>query len=363
MERTDRVLVLRGVACLLVVLSHSVGLVNLDFAPEWAKPLMVPSGFMAVWLFLVLSSFLLTTAFLNGRFSSTRFFYKTRMMRLLPLLYVVQGGLIVLASLALLPEELKFSLSRELNILSLNPFVPYVSKIDYSLNTPIWSVIVEIHFLLILPFTIPLLKRTRIAHYGFMLVWVAYLVSLGIREAEVFPEPYMGHFYNFGFLAVGQLLAWHKFNGMRVKSVSVIWATCAAVVVVQVASYYDMNTTLTYAPLLLAPMFYLLMLAVDTDYQARLPKSYEELFAGSLLERVGAISYSVYLTHKPILLMVLFGFGVPDTVTGWMSYVLYVAGCLVFAVVIAAFFYIEVENRFRYRQTDKSGAYPAPATA
>src|SRR5205823_5587974 len=67
--RYDHFQIVRGVACLMVFMNHVVGLLSrpLDLSSEWYGPLIVPMGFPWVWLFLILSGYLLTKQFAQGR--------------------------------------------------------------------------------------------------------------------------------------------------------------------------------------------------------------------------------------------------------------------------------------------------------
>jgi peptidoglycan/LPS O-acetylase OafA/YrhL len=59
----DHFQLMRGVACLMVLLNHVAGYLSIPLNPPadaWFSPMLVPLGFPWVWLFLVLSGFLLT---------------------------------------------------------------------------------------------------------------------------------------------------------------------------------------------------------------------------------------------------------------------------------------------------------------
>ena len=94
-QRYDHFQIMRGIACLMVFLNHVVGLLSrgLHLTGAWYEPLIVPLGFPLVWLFLILSGFLLTKQFVEGRAELNApgilHFYQRRCWRLLPMLWFV----------------------------------------------------------------------------------------------------------------------------------------------------------------------------------------------------------------------------------------------------------------------------------
>jgi peptidoglycan/LPS O-acetylase OafA/YrhL len=85
---------LRGVAVLLVMVSHSFYLAPGGYGPQWLDDFL-HGGYFGVDIFFVLSGFLITSLLLDERESSgavrMRSFYGRRALRLMPALVVMLG--------------------------------------------------------------------------------------------------------------------------------------------------------------------------------------------------------------------------------------------------------------------------------
>ncbi len=363
----DRILALRGIACVLVLLNHVVGKLTESFDPgsswSWLTPFLVPVGFPCVWLFFVLSSFLLTTAFLGERFSldrpGTRYFYRTRALRLLPLFALIQGALFLMAALHLSKFLHKSSPVREISILLAAPWGPYFERTQavQSLNSPVWSVILEFHFIALLPLTIPLLRRTRMLHVTLIAAWAGACVLYGVRGWDIFPGFYQQHLYNFGFLALGQILAWTKFRlapDVKRPLLPALAFLVLAWLILQHQAAARLQQTLAWGPLLFAPALWFFLVRLDTAYQKKLPTSYREIGSrlkqGLWLETLGAMSYSIYLCHKPLAYALILGLGLTSRVAGWGALVGFVAAVSLLLLLVSTVLYVEIENRFRFRR-------------
>ena len=70
--RYDHMQILRGIACIMVVFDHAAPLL-INGIPNHENsaidPFLIPQGFQWVWLFLVISGYLITKAFVSRRFS------------------------------------------------------------------------------------------------------------------------------------------------------------------------------------------------------------------------------------------------------------------------------------------------------
>ncbi len=315
----DNLLILRGIACITVIFDHLTGpIISLLPKSEQSNWLQhfIPYGFQAVWLFFMLSSFLLTTAFLKQRFKldeeGIRYFFLTRAKRLLPAFYVAQFLVILHMIMAVAPSAFTLSvLIREGSILIFAPWVPYFGATTAvgSWNSPIWSVLIEVQFIILLPLFIRwMIKKPSIFIYalGGWYLWLLCIFiwnDFHIHKIEIWPKLYDTHFYNAGFFLLGMLAAWSKFY-CKFSNIPrpplVIGATILIYMAVNYFAHDDLNSVLIIVgPFFLAPIFFLLLLSIDTDYQKRLPQSYRELIPvmswKSVFERIGVMSYSVYL--------------------------------------------------------------------
>ena len=74
------------------------------------------------------------------------------------------------------------------------------------------------------------------------------------------------------------------------------------IVLIDIFAHYDLQLILSIAPIPLALCLVVLFLFIDTNYQRPLPRKLKDFINGfgfmKTLELLGAISYSLYLSHK-----------------------------------------------------------------
>ncbi len=168
---------LRAVAVLSVVGFH-------------AFPTVIPSGFMGVDVFFVISGFLITTIILNG-LATDRFsfidFYSRRIKRIFPALLLVMAISFVIGWFVLLPEELK-QLGKHIsagagfgsNFVLLNESGYFDNLSDTKPLLHLWSLGVEEQFYLIWPFILYLtwkVKKNYFAVIGIILA-ISFLLNV-----------------------------------------------------------------------------------------------------------------------------------------------------------------------------------------
>ncbi|OUL17465.1 acyltransferase [Nostoc sp. 106C] len=150
----DTLLALRGFACLMVVILHcnpprnSIIYQNYDFS--W---IILSHGFVAVWIFFVLSGYLMGKAFYAERYTfdlpGVINFWRNRILRILPLYYFV----ILICILFVYPNLLK--IENWGNLVRLCTFTYNSSlelKSDLAFNGVIWSLSTEVQFYILVPF-------------------------------------------------------------------------------------------------------------------------------------------------------------------------------------------------------------------
>ena len=107
-NHVDSLLVLRGLACLVVVLFHCTVpralIVYKDYNFTW---LLLGDGIVAVWVFFALSGYLMGKAFYTQRYTATvkgiTQFFINRALRIFPLYYFA----ILVQSIFVYPQVLK----------------------------------------------------------------------------------------------------------------------------------------------------------------------------------------------------------------------------------------------------------------
>jgi peptidoglycan/LPS O-acetylase OafA/YrhL len=150
----DPLLVLRAFACCMVLGGHGVGFAfrSPDFiadiaagVPAW---LVAPSPQCGVWIFFVLSGYLIGKGFNTGRYDGTRAsvarFMTNRCLRILPTFWLMTGSILVIAHTAILAPH---SLLLFFNIMAFNvdgrfAFIPIGA---------LWSIATEMQFYLVAP--------------------------------------------------------------------------------------------------------------------------------------------------------------------------------------------------------------------
>ncbi len=364
-RRYDYFQIMRGIACLMVFLNHVVGLLSgrIDTKGYWYDPLIVPLGFPWVWLFLILSGFLLTKQFVDGRMelnlTGILNFYERRSRRLLPMLWFVPLLLGFLYGLHIWSPHLPaFSPSAELQVALALPWVPYIQQGNpvASVNSPVWSAVLEIHYFLLLPVILWLTRmssRTMLLLVG---IWMIGIAGLAFRVAvhrspDIFPMIYQEHLYNCGFMLAGCAIALTKLRPYKVSWRWPILVVVLLIVGTQYVTAYNLNLALALLPIAALPGFSLLVVKANADFQSPIPKSIRQLHLarGPLrwFELAGVMSYSIYLLHKPLSYIVIAQIGLDHWVTGPFSLIAMtlLTAAAIFPPILLSFACVEM--RFR----------------
>jgi len=363
--RYDHFQIMRGIACLMVFLNHvsDVFTSRLDLSGHWYAALLTPAGFPWVWLFFILSGFLLTKQFVEGRSELSADgvwnFYKRRSRRLLPMLWFAPLLFAVLYELHVFaPSYPAFHYKQEIWVALAMPWLPYLESGNPvgSFNSPVWSAVLEVHFFLLLPIYLWATGFSKKAALACVGIWLLGIVALAVHVAiygspTIFPMIYQQHFYNAGFMMAGSALAILKLKPLRI---SLAWpiAVCAAVLVGNQYSTLGINLSLAIMPIVMLPAFAFLVLQCNSHYQAALPQSIRELRLGAgplrWIELAGMMSYSIYLLHKPIALAAIYQLDLEARVTGLLSMgaMTLITIAVISPIIICAFVFVEC--RFRH---------------
>jgi len=159
-NRLDALLALRGFACLMVVTIHCApprkSIIYGDVDLSW---LMFSHGAIAVWIFFVLSGYLMGKVFYTKRYTAEIAgvikFWRNRALRILPLYYFA----VLILSIFVYPEVLKFSNWGYLLRIFTFTYHPYISFTAVKFNDVFWSLSTEVQFYLIVPFIYSLIQN------------------------------------------------------------------------------------------------------------------------------------------------------------------------------------------------------------
>ena len=366
---------LRGVAVLLVVIFHFAMALDARFADPWLAAIdgtlftrvVVRNGMLGVDLFFLITGFLLVLPWIRqraegGPMPSVRGFYGRRVQRILPA-YYVQLLVLFFVFVPLLrglefwrfnPVYMAENLSA--HIFLVHYFSP-VTSASVSVNGSLWSLALEAQFYLLLPLLAPVFARAplrtaaallacavgwRWAATSHMDAWVAAIRAVeprwNISEATArhllytqLPG-YLGHF------AAGMLAAraWYSWRD-RPRTALTEWAWWA-ISLVAAGALWGLHSPggwiLGQATWIVAlACLALLFLALVTGSM----RAANRVLSTGPLAFVGRVSYSVYLYHLPLLLLV--NAFAPGVTGSWLVLPFYLAGVL--AVAWLSYRYVE----------------------
>lgn len=294
--------ILRGLAVMLVVVYH----ISPDF---------LPGGYIGVDIFFVISGFLITQHITRemreGGFSFASF-YARRAARLLPASFFVLFVTLMVAVVVAPPVELyrilRDSVATALyvpNILFALTGTNYLTETSPSLFQHYWSLGLEEQFYLIWPIVLFLsfkLTKGSAKRVTFLLGMIAFISFLGGVVMSTYAQPVA--FFSLPFraweLAAGGLIAMigtHRCQNIAARHRAMVSGVSVAGLAITAFVFDDQTVFPSYNALL--PV----VLAASVLYFGLhlLPRWLEP--TAVWFERLGGISYSVYLVHWPLLVL------------------------------------------------------------
>ena len=327
----------RGVAILLVMVSHLYGLV---WAMEGEAPhrgidvwvnRVVHTGWMGVDLFFVLSGFLITGILYDAKHSNTYFrsFYARRFLRIFPLYY---GFLIVLLLVAphvdLLRRSSDIDTLRESQFWYWAYLSNYQSSIERISNElafqnafiHFWSLAVEEQFYLLWPSFVLLLDRRKLMVTCVLLVVTAFFTRMYLQSdaASSWARLNAPHVFlpaRMDTLALGALLALAVRDGDLIGRLARYAVPVMMLSAAVVAFYFfrekglstiDRDTQLIGFTAIALMFAALLALVVTAAPESRLNR----FFSNPYLMFFGQYAYGLYVVH------LLIGFALADRIAG-----------------------------------------------
>ena len=283
--------ILRGVAVLFVLLYH-------------LKVFGFQNGYLGVDLFFVLSGFLMAT--LCER-SSVSEFYNRRLRRLLPAYLFTILLTTIAVIIFVVPSDANQRFDRfwfDVTGLSNVAFWIENSYFDTSAFKPLlnlWSLGVELQFYVIAPFLLPFLRKRLIL--TFLFIFGCLLASIFITSISPKTSFFMMPLRLWEFL-VGALVAWYP---LKINSVlnERLLQNVFLLLLLGVFFLYplkDDSITFLYAH----PGLAAVLVAVLTAFLISLKMNRTFIFkgiVGSSLSKLGDYSYSIYLIHFPVIVL------------------------------------------------------------
>jgi peptidoglycan/LPS O-acetylase OafA/YrhL len=258
-------------------------------------------GWLGVDLFFVLSGFLITRILLatkhHGRKKYFRLFYKRRVLRILPLVLVVIAALLV----AFRGQYATYF--AYCAFLSANLVPPHTAIPDA--GGPFWSLAVEEQFYLVWPWLVLWLSERRLMIAAVSIIIIEVFARI-FANAETVQHTY----FRLDGLAMGAFLAiWFaSWNGDRRSARNLALVLVGAAVLVAAVGYplgirYARfpNTTISQAVCLFGAA-----MTIAIAYSGHRALSF---LRAPFLALTAALSYSLYLVHRPVIdgLLAVFG--------------------------------------------------------
>lgn len=340
---------LRGIAVLLVMLFHF-------------KFSQIPGGFVGVDVFFVISGYLITgiidRSTRDGSFSARRF-YMRRVRRLAPaMLAVVAASFAAGAILFSTVEFLDLAKSSMSAILSASNIYFWLSSGYFDLESELkpllhtWSLGVEEQFYLFWPFLVFGLAKLKQKGIALSAVCLLGILSLVAAEYALNTAP-QAAFYLAPFrvceFALGAILVWlpdlKKAPNLMKEALFLFGLG------------FILFAAFTYAPEMRFPGLSSLVpsLGAALIIAAANPRFSSRVVSNRILVWVGAVSYSAYLIHWPLLVFVQYTTG--GDLSGLVQIFL-----IVTTLFLATFSYYFIEQPFRHPKSGFLGSTRGVAT-
>lgn len=295
--------ILRGIAILLVFLSHTLTLFPFEF------------GWVGVDLFFVLSGFLITNILIETRHHTHYFrnFYIRRALRIFPLYY-----LFLLFYFYITPNFFSnkyynsYVFSKENQVWFWTHIQNWLVIIKGMNKTRMvahfWSLAVEEQFYLVWPLIIPPLMRFRkpIAIIGGLIV-LAILTRtiIWVKDGYALENYYCNTISRFDSILCGCLIAIYQKQGKKLSLPSLVAVLVACTAYIFISVYLGRNLYLTnpyFATVgyTVIALFFAMVIYIFINYKSTSTYFVKKL---SLLSYIGKISYGMYIFHLPIHLL------------------------------------------------------------
>ena len=340
---------IRGLTALFVVLHHIFERAwpgyPADHAPFWAAWMIY--GRFAVVMFIALSGFSLGIgpARSGWRFKSIATYAHRRAWRILPPYWAALGFSLVMTWYVL--AQPGWALPNGKSVVVYGLLVQDAFSVG-SPNRAFWSIAIEAQLYVLLPVLLLLVRRVSArAMVGLVAAIVVTIGLLGphvplMNSALVKFTPDLAMLFAVGLLAAGIVTA-----GERTRSRP--WAGYAlaatvpviALMVVKGAAWSNLN--LFWLDLAWAPVVGCFLAAIGTSR----PRPVIRFLDGRLPRSLGACSYSLYLTHMPIVIAVSYGLVLGRVTTGTPTFFVLAAILLPVTVCFARLFAAVFELPFQ----------------
>jgi peptidoglycan/LPS O-acetylase OafA/YrhL len=341
---------IRGLAALFVVLNHIFerawpGYPGANHAPFWAAWLIYGRGGVAIFITLSGFSLGLGAARSGWRLKSIATYAHRRAWRILPPYWAALGFSLVMTWYVLAQPHLPVPNGKSVVVYGL--LVQDVFSVG-SPNRAFWSIAIEAQLYVLLPFLLLLVRRVSArAMVGLV---AAIVVTIGVvgphvalmNTALVKFTPDLAVLFAVGLLASGIVTAGERTRSRPWAGYALAAAVPAIVLMVEKGSVWS-NLNLFWLDLAWAPALGCFLTAVATSR----PRFVVRLLDSRLPRSLGSCSYSLYLTHEPIVIAVSYGLVRGRVTSGTLMFFVLVAILLPMTVCFARMFAAVFELPFQ----------------
>ena len=341
---------IRGLAALFVVLNHIFERAwpeypGANHAPFWAAWLIYGRG--AVAMFIALSGFSLGLgpARSGWQFKSIVTYAHRRAWRILPPYWAALGFSLVMTWYLLAQPHLPVPNGKSVVVYGL--LVQDVFAVG-SPNRAFWSIAIEAQLYVLLPLLLLLVRRVSArAMVGLVAAIVVTIGVLGphvalMNTALVKFTPDLAVLFAVGLLASGIVTAGERTRSRPWAGYALAAAVLAIVLMVVRGSVWS-NLNLFWLDLAWAPAIGCFLTAVATSR----PRFVVRFLNSRMPRSLGSCSYSLYLTHEPIVIAVSYGLVRGRVTSGTPMFFVLVAILLPITVCFARMFAAVFELPFQ----------------
>lgn len=320
---------LRALSVILVIIYH--------YFPSFS-----PNGYLGVDIFFVISGFVITKSITKKRnFSGSAiiFFYRKRILRLFPSILLVVILFLLLFVLFVSRPGYEIFQTAKYSIVGLSNIYLFFINHDYfsiinELNpfSHIWSLSVEVQFYLIYPIVVYFFFYKSIKNYFNFFLVLFFLISffyyLLLKSSHPLSSFYLTPFRIWEIIAGA--IAYRLFKTLTFLKSKEILFFCYFFLLSVFFVKFEKNIEYF---LSIIVTFFAFVILINIYELKKIPKII------SLFSYVGKLSFSLYLLHWPILVLLSYTFGHSNTAL--------LVG-IMFTILFSILNYKFIENTFRY---------------
>ena len=324
------------------------------------NPALLPGGFIGVDVFFVISGYLITQILMNQKLNSDqtivytlRLFYISRIQRIAPAYFAMLIVTILLASIFFISTDYSTFYKSAKSALYFNSNHYFSGFGDYfspdSNEQPLlhtWSLAVEIQFYLMIPLLVLLLTE-KILKTIYIVIAVSLIAiaeyQLTIKGVE--QATYFSLYARIPEFLIGGLVALYLNSFLNMSDFYKLLIGALGLLLI-IISFIQLDSSITFPGLaVLLPAIGASLLIFANASEKGKSSAVGNFLSFPILVWLGAISYSLYLWHWPILAFLRYYTGVENLSIG------YGVIFIVLTLLLASISYYLIENPMRKQRT------------